>query len=441
MEQLGGAVKDLASAHKELAEKVIAEVKARGDNLGDWPAFKTKIAEIEKSAKDKAAELESKVKELQDAVAKYDKIVKALDGGEGETALTRFDPGYHNPGQGRRMPNAKAATALAHFVRAVITKNKASVEYLEKLGIDVRTIESVEKAGSVHNDELGGYLLPPEFGGVIIGAMPSYGVFAANAEIETMASDKKTFAKDGTDVQVYPLEEHADIDEVDGAYSQVSLEAKTFGAFARWSLDFEDYGLAGQGEAWASRFARAIARKQDQCGFLGDGTKPFANMVGAMNNGDVGLVSLPAGKTAFSDLTHGDIVNVMAAVPDEVYEEGNCKFYMSNNITWLLAKLVDGTGRLLYADAREGVTSTIMGEPIVRAAVMPKVSASGAGKKFMLFGDLRRACKLGMRTRMVIAFSPHAYFRQGQHALRVVTRFGVQSTFASSLVALKTADA
>lgn len=432
VEKLGGAVQDVGKAHGELAEQLRAEIEARGD-LGDWPAIKGKLDEVDG--------LKANLTEVQDLLKALDQQVK-ITGGDGADAgpLVRIDPGYHNPAQKRFMPNATAAKALAHFVRAVITGSEKSKEYLEDQGIELKKVQDVERAGSIHDDELGAYALPPEFGGVIAGALAAYGTFAQYADLESMAAPKKTFAKDGTDVQVYALEEGETIPEVDAEYSQVTLETKLFGAFTRWSTDFEEFGLTGVGEGWAERFARAIAKKMEQCGWLGDGTSTYNNMIGVFNNADVTLQSLASGKTAFGDMDYDDLVDLMAAVPDEVYAEGNSRFFMSNNMLWLLAKLKDGEGRPLLASPTEGISRSILGEPIANSAVFPRLTDSAAGTKFMAFGDLRRAYKLGVRTQMSIAFSPHAYFRQAQNSLRVLTRFGVKSAFASGLAVLKTAD-
>lgn len=434
VEKLGGAVESMAKAHKELADKLKADIEARGD-IGEWPAIKELLDQV---GTNKAA-----LDEVQQVVKAYDRLVKLTGGDDSDASpLVRMDSGYYAPNQGRMMPNPLAAKALAHFVHAVVSKKAPSLDFLEKVGIElVKVADDETRAGQIHDDELGGYALPPEFGGIIMAAMATYGVFAQHAEPEVMASNKKTFVADETDVQIYALEEGETIPEVDAQLAQRTLEAKLWGAFTRWSADFEEYGLVNVGETWAQRFARAIAKKQDECGFLGDGTSTYNNMVGLLNHADAGLVSLGAGDTAFTDVTYDDIIDLIASVPDEVYAEGNCRFFFSNNLVWLLAKIKDGDGRPMFADAREGVSRSILGEPYTPAAVFPRLSASAAGTKFMAYGDLRRAFKMGLRTQMVIAFSPHAYFRQGQNCLRVLSRWGIASAYANAVSVLKTADA
>ena len=417
----------------------------------------TAVTDIGRATRDMSEKLEDQLREEREArerleanVTEIGELAKATGRGMGTgqyadvsgPPLTRIDPGYHDPARGRTMPNALAATAMGHFMHAIIAKSTRSRDWLADHDIELKRVEEMqERAGEIHDDELGGYTLPPEFGGIIIGALPSYGTFPQYAEPEIMTAPKKTFAKDGTDVQVYAIEEGETIPEVDPSYSQITLEAKLFGAFTRWSVDYEQYGLAGVGERWIERFSRAIAKKMDQCGFLGDGSSGYNNIVGMFNNANVTLQSLGSGDTDFGDMDYDDIVNLMAAIPDEVYAEGNCRFFMSNNMLWLLAKLKDGDGRPMLASPTEGITRSILGEPIANSAVFPRLSDSAAGTKFMAFGDLRRAFKMGIRTRISVLFSPHAYFRQGQNSLRVLTRFGIAAAYPSALAVLKTADA
>jgi len=443
--QLSGAVTKLATAHKALKDdldKIRSEISPQVKEL---PAVQAKLAEVEKAYTEKSQTLEGQIKELQDLVGKCTKALAALGGdGGGNSPLTRLDPGYQRlsgPQQHRRyMPNATAAKAMALFVHAVVSKSAKAIEGLEKLGVKLASVSDVERAGEVTDDELGGYLLPPEFGGVIITAMQEYGVAPQYCDVETMASKEKVFAIDGNDVEVQALEEGGAIAEKNAAFAQRTLVAKLFGAFTRWSADFDEYAAANQGEMWTRRFSRAIAKKIDQCVFLGDGTQTYNNLVGIMNDAGATVKSLAAGKVAFSDVGYDDLIGLFASVPDEVYQEGNCRLFGSANLMWTLKSIKDGVGRPIFTDARSGSTQ-ILGEDYVRTATFPRISQSGAGTKFLGFGDLRRAMKLGIRTRMVLAFSPHAFFTNGQNALRVLARFGNKSSEANAFSLLKTADA
>lgn len=440
--KLTGALEKLATAHKGLNEQV-ERIKAEiSPQVKELPAVKEKIAEVEKAITEKSATLETQVKELQGVVGKCEKVLAFLggEGGGDAPVLRRIDPGYFNPNQKRYMPNATAAKAMALFVHAVCTRNAESIKRLDGLGIKFDTVENVEKAGAISDDEAGGYLLPPEFGGVIITAMSQYGIAPQYCDLETMGSDKKTFATDGNDVDVYAMEEGGDIEEVEDTYGQRTLEAKTWGAFARWSLDYEEYGLVNMGETWAARFARAIAKKMDMCVFKADGTKTYNNLVGLFNDANVVLSSLGAGKTSFNDVAYDDILALIESIPDEIYEEGNCRFFGSASMLHVLRGVKDGIGRPIFADPMTGMIK-ILGEDYVRSAVFPRIGDDGAGTKFIGFGDLRRAMKLGIRTRMVLMFSAHAFFTKGQNALRVVSRFGNKSSEADGFGLLKTADA
>jgi len=442
IEKLGGAVEEMGKAHKQIRDQLVAEIEARTDNLGEWPAAQELVNGL-KNLKNDQEKMTAQVTELADSVTQYERRFKVLGGEEtGASALTRIDPGYYAPNHKRHMPNATAAKALALFVHAVVTKSAKSIERLEELGVELKSVDDMAERGAViSDDEAGGVLLPPEFGGVIIGAMPKYGVAAQYADVETMASNKKTFAKDDDEVEVYALEEGQALTEVEKGYEAVALECKLFGAYTKWSADFDEYGLVNQGEAWGVKFARAIAKRMDQCVFTADGTSTYNNMVGLKNHADVASVSLAGTKTAFTDLDYDKLVDLMAAVPDEIYQEGNCRFFFSSNMLWLLAKLKDGEGRPLYASPTEGITASILGDPIARTAVLPRLSDSASGTKFIGYGDLRRAVKLGVRTQMAIKFSEHARFMNAENVLRVLTRFGSKVTWANAFKWLKTADA
>lgn len=451
-QELERAVAENAKAQKELAEKVVGEIKARTESFGDFPAFAAKMSAVEKKLADGVAtekqvtELKSAVTELQDAYKKFEPALKALAAGDADGDLTRYDNRYHNPLQQRHAPNAQAAKAMGLFMRAATAKGSVRDEVAKRLedefDLKVQHVEEIkERAASVHSEESGGIALPPELGQPIIEAMSSYGVVTSEATVETMSTPKKAFVKDGNDVDVYALEEGEELDEVDATYQLVQLEAKLWGAFTRWSSDFEEYGLTSVGEGWISRFSRAIAKKMDRAAFLGDGTAAYNNIVGILSSASVAAVSLPAGKTSFEDLTYDDLLGLIAAVSDEVYEEGGCKFFMSGSLTHVLKGVKDGVGRPMFNDAVTGAISQVIGEPIVRAAVMPRLTADAAATKFMAFGDLRRALKIGIKNQMTVLFSEHAYFTRAQNALRVLSRWGIQITEADAIKVLKTADA
>jgi HK97 family phage major capsid protein len=323
----------------------------------------------------------------------------------------------------------------------VVTGNAKSKQALEKHGLEVKRVEDVERAGAVSSDELGGYLSPPEFGGVITAAMKAYGILPQFADPVPMGSDKTTFAKDSNDMEVVAVEEGEELPEKALNFEQLTLEAKLFGAYGVWSVSLDEDAVVNYGELWANRIARGMARKVDDCGFLGDGTKPFNKFVGLLNHADVTVVTMPAGKTGFGDIAYKDFINLFGSVAAEVRREGNCRVLVSSDLEYILADVKDGVGRPLFTEPTNGAVSRILGKDVTYADILPGLADEAPGTKFGIFGDLRRAIKLGTRSRLVIAYSPHARFRNAQNAIRALSRWGVKVAWPNAAAIIKTADA
>jgi HK97 family phage major capsid protein len=87
---------------------------------------------------------------------------------------------------------------------------------------------------------------------------------------------------------------------------------------------------------------------------------------------------------------------------------------------------------------RGAITTRLWGHEVTLINEMPKLSDSGASKKFIAFGDPKKVV-VGMRQEIEVAVSPHALFTTDQTAVRATARIGIALPRAAAFSVLKTA--
>ena len=182
-------------------------------------------------------------------------------------------------------------------------------------------------------------------------------------------------------------------------------------------------------------FGQAIAKEEDRVVFTGDVTAgdPFN---GVLHNSDVTAFTLPSTKTAFSDVTADNLADVTSLLPAAL--SSGAKFYLHRTVLNVLRKLKDSSGNYIWAQpTADGQPGMIWGFPYTLCELMPSITASGAGKPFMFFGNLQHFY-IGDRQQMTIARSEHVGFTQDKIFLRVLQREGMAYALPETGVVIKT---
>ena len=317
--------------------------------------------------------------------------------------------------------------------------HKKSLDYCNNHGLHTKAhLETVNSQG--------GFLVPEEFSNTLISLREEYGVFRRNAKIEPMSSDTKRVPKRSATLTAHFVGEATAGTESTQTFQSVQLVAKKLMVLTSVSNELNEDALLNLGDSVAGEISYAQALKEDECGFMGDGTSTYGGIVGILNS--VNNVSSNAGVTTASAATNrypqhiviGDLHSLMATLPAYA-DSPRCKFYMHksiwNGVCEKLIYAVGGTSAREFSQGNQGIS--FLGYPVELTQVMPDNTESGANaadgqatalaRRFpMIFGDLTMAAAFGDRRENTIAFSDSALnaFEQDEIVVRGTERFDIQ---------------
>jgi len=296
----------------------------------------------------------------------------------------------------------------------------------------------------------GGVLVPEELSTRIIQKLGQYGKFRANATVVTLGSDRQLLPKVETDLTIYCPGEGKDITKSDMEFSQVALTAKAWCALAAISNELVDDSIIGVGEIIGLSMARSIAKKEDQVGFVGDGTETYFGMtgiVGALRGVDATIGNIKglvvADGNNYSEITLANFREVIGILPEDC--DDTARWYMSKkfyyNVVYPLAETAGVAN--IFEILSDRKARYLFGYEVVFVSAMPSVEANS--QICALLGDLQLGAYLGERKVLTIEQNQGLYFAGNQLAIRGVERidinaFGVGDTSeAGPIVGLITA--
>lgn len=166
-----------------------------------------------------------------------------------------------------------------------------------------------------------------------------------------------------------------------------------------------------------------------------DGTSTYNSLTGVLKETTAGYISsLPGGKTAFSDVTKGDLT---AAKAKALRKAQNIGVWLVGAYILGLIEDFDRTGkREVITDGPSGLRC--LGNPVVVDAYMPTSSDSAAATGFAVFGDLKTMF-VGLVGGIKIAVSTEVLFKRNQTGFRGVINFDIKRKPFAGLITLKTA--
>ena len=287
----------------------------------------------------------------------------------------------------------------------------------------------LKRAQSEGLNEKGGFLVPEDFGNDMIDLIESYGVFRRHAKIRPMSSDTASDPRITGELDAYFVGESSVGTESDFETDRVSLTAKKLMVLVNYSSEVSEDAVISIGDEIARLSARAFAKKEDVCGFNGDGTSTYGGIVGAREKlkSQSGTIANIAGLqvgtgNAYSELVLGDFRGVVARLPE--YADQDAKWFVHRQFYWnvMVAALLAGGG-VTATEIENARNQVFLGYPVVFAQVMPKAEANS--QVCALFGDLAMAATLGDRRMYSVALSEHARFTADDWVFRATSRFDI----------------
>jgi HK97 family phage major capsid protein len=292
----------------------------------------------------------------------------------------------------------------------------------------------VTRAMSEGVNESGGFLVPEEFGNDLIDLREMYGVFRRNAKNVPMSSDTRSDPRRTGGLTAYFANEADAITASDKAWDRVDLTAKKLTALSRYSNELNEDAVINMADDLAGEIAYAFALKEDQCGFIGDGTSTYGGMQGVTTKikGLSGTIANIAGLVVATGTGYGtnyastvltDFEAVAAKLP--VYADTpRAKWYCHKSFYWnVMVKLALAAGGATGSETTSGVAKRFLGYDVEFVQVLP--ASSAVSQVCALLGDLSLAASFGSRRDTTIAISEHSRFANDQLEIRGTERFDI----------------
>jgi len=311
------------------------------------------------------------------------------------------------------------AKAFGHFVYASILGRGGSRDWLEREGFECKDMTG----GS---DPAGGYLVPERLAGAVLDLVSSsYGVFRRDARIVPGTPDYVPTLEG--DVTVYAVGEAGPVSPSDLTLSQVALAYKKWATLTFLSSELEEDAVVAVGDLVARSIARAVGKKEDACGFVGDGTPTYFDITGVQSAlGSAGAVETQS--TDLSALAYDDLMELVGRLPESYHD--SAAFYGSASIWALCRRVKDANGNQAVGDLEGsgGLAGrpTLLGYPFRIASALPQEAAVTAGEAFLLFGSLQDAALIAEKRQLQLARSEHVKFDYDLVALRATQRKAIK---------------
>lgn len=287
----------------------------------------------------------------------------------------------------------------------------------------------VEKAA--HNEgsnTSGGYIVPIEFGADMVDLREEHGVFRRNTKIVPMASDTRTDPRRTGGVTAYFMQESGAGTEALKGWDQISLTAKKLMALVKYTSELAEDAFINIGDDLMGEISYSFALKEDQCGFMGDGSATYGGIQGITNkllgefgtSGGAGLII--AGGAQYSDIVLADLMKVAGALPK--YAESTAKWYCSKKF-WeeVIAKIILSAGGVSALELIAGVRRQFLGYEVEVTQVMP--STEDNNQVALILGSLKQGTRMGVRRGTTLALSKDAAFTTDEILIRGTERFDI----------------
>jgi HK97 family phage major capsid protein len=278
-------------------------------------------------------------------------------------------------------------------------------------GIDIRA----QSGGTIGG---GGATVPTEFSNRVINLQEEFGVARRECYIQPMTSDSMIVPRRTSGPTVYCVGDTTATTESTMGWDNVELVAREWSALTVVPISLMEDSVINWADTLAYEFAQALATKEDDCLFNGDGTKTYGGVVGIRTKMIDGN---HAG--SYEDATTGDdqwgeyVVTDLELLPGKVpaYPGLNEKWYCSK-IAWAqtLIRLAVAQGGSSGLELTRGLPKMFLGYDVVISQKMPTATTALDAVVVFLFGDMSKAVTFGTRGGLRVAQSEHRYFEYRQ---------------------------
>lgn len=260
------------------------------------------------------------------------------------------------------------------------------------------------------NNTDGGYLVPEDTVEAVMNLREQYGVFRKYAR---SASGK--IIVNTSETNVFAISEGGAFTETSMGWKPINFTPKKFGAYFRYSSELNDDALVNIADEIANDLALAFAQKEDECGFVGDGTGTYNGIVGL--NYTHRLVLEQAGGTWTNDTHKGYLASAVVAAGNAWSEitaanldamkaklssrATNIAFFCSPEFKYeVFTRLMGSPSGNTTGDFATPLPQTWRGIPIIEIFAMPTSEANSQVP--LILGDLSKSSALRVYKEMTL---------------------------------------
>lgn len=317
-----------------------------------------------------------------------------------------------------------SAYKSGQWIRANIFQNASASRWCRENGIDVET-----RAHSENTNTTGGALVPNEFSQTIIDLREQYGVFRQHARIAPMTRDTMSMPRRTGGLTAYWSGENTAITESTKAWNTINLVAKKLGVYALVPSELNEDAIINMADDLAKEAAYAFAKKEDETGFIGDGTSTYNGVLGLTkalesNASLIGNYAAASGHDTFAEVDAADLTGLMGILP--AYAQPNAKFFCSQLCySTVFQRLALTAGGNTIQSVSGAFAPSFMGYPIIVSQVLPASASTINATTLLLFGDLSQAATMGDRREFTFAQSDQYKFAEDQIAIKATERIDI----------------
>lgn len=229
---------------------------------------------------------------------------------------------------------------------------------------------TIDKAVNVEGtDNIGGYLVPLEYGDELIGTINQYGFARQNATIKKLTRDKMQFPTVSTDIVAYAVAEGNQITASNYVFGAVTLDTQKYATLVPMSSELiQDNAYDLQNEVIKSS-AIGFANKEDILAI-----KALTGATLAVSS----VVGTAVSTCLTGQYGYGKLVDAVATLEasNTNYLNG-AKWIMSPQIKAQVRKIVDSNGQPIMQTAQGLQPDTLLGYPVITTNLMPNASITG----------------------------------------------------------------
>jgi len=276
----------------------------------------------------------------------------------------------------------------------------------------------------------GGFLTPVALEQAIFDLRDTFGAFRRRACVWPMGSDTSEFPRRTGTASAFFIGEGAAATSTNTNLDGVKLTAKKLGAIVTLSSELNEDAVVDMVDYIATEIAWAMAAKEDDCAFNGDGTSTYGGILGVGQIVFDGAhakakVVAASGHNTYGLLDSADLGSLMAGIRASAMPRA-AFFVSSLGFALCFARIAAATGGLLTPGMVDGVpTQFYNGFPVILTQKLPQVATSLSGQAMMAFGDMYAAGVLGQRRGLTLAATGERYFDTDQIAILATERIDI----------------